>query len=139
MRIKLMPKIGTAVCLLVACVSGCGNQYDVDLVLVTGTVTLDGEPMQTGKVEFRPSESDKNKMAPRGAMGFTNELGNYELFFLNAKGCPVGNFKVVISYSTEGAGRLKLDSESKEQLAVEVTPDSNAVFDFNLNSLKKRR
>lgn len=124
---------------LVSFLPGCGNDYGIDLIPVTGTVSLDGQPLETGKVEFRPSEKDRSKMAPRGSTGFTNDSGKYELYFLNAKGCPVGDYEVVISSAAKNGRPLKLDQESKLQLSAEVTADGDGVFDFQLSSLKKRR
>ena len=44
--------------------SGCGNGHDIDLYPVTGTVTIDGNPVEGAMVNFQPTGEGR---APRGA------------------------------------------------------------------------
>ena len=83
---------------LPACVSlvvlGCWG-YRPDLPpteRVTGTVTLDGEPIAGARVQFVP---DKSK-GTEGAMasGVTDEQGQYELETARVKGAIVGFHKI---------------------------------------------
>lgn len=82
---------------LVTCLTlGCFG-YRPDLPpteRVTGTVTLDGQPVANARVQFVP---DKLK-GTEGAMasGTTDAEGKYELFTSTVKGAIVGHHKVSV-------------------------------------------
>jgi len=58
--------------------------------LVTGTVTLDGEPIENAQVNFYPSGG-------RASGAVTNAEGQYELMFHRKKGALIGTHKVTIT------------------------------------------
>jgi hypothetical protein len=72
-RIRTASRLA-AVTLLAAC-SGCGPGGP-ELADVTGTVTLDGKPVQGAILEFIPQEPGKST-----AWGSTDEDGRYEMAF----------------------------------------------------------
>ena len=85
--------IGGALFAVVGCGAGSGEQ----LAPVAGKVTVDGKPVTTGSVSFRPDagQGNKSQHQPNGAI---DAEGNYELFVPpDRKGAPPGWYKVVVS------------------------------------------
>ena len=78
---------------LVTCAAGCGGPAGVPgVVKVSGTVTLDGTPVEGATVTFQP-EGDA-----RAASGRTDANGVFQLTTLNSgDGALPGNYKVSIS------------------------------------------
>lgn len=117
--------IGFALGLLV----GCGPSSP-KLVPVTGTVSLDGEPLAFKSLLFLP----EGETAGNGAGGFTNGEGNYALTAVifgatkDYDGCPPGRYRVVVSEPTipitaADFGPLDEEEEGGEP-AVAVGPTS---------------
>jgi hypothetical protein len=80
--------------LLTAC---SGDQY----ADVTGKVTLDGQPLVGGTVEFSPEGGSP-------AYGVTDEQGMYKLLFSSEQqGAPVGKHRVRITSFSEAKPRIK--------------------------------
>jgi hypothetical protein len=77
---------------------GCGSSDRVQVYPVTGTITLDGEPMKGGgSIAFIPTGKDPGK-APGGEI---DESGNYVLStYAEGDGSMAGSFRVVISQVT---------------------------------------
>ncbi|MBA4031887.1 MAG: hypothetical protein C0478_13495 [Planctomyces sp.] len=132
-----------AICSL--CLVGCSGVSDApDLGLVTGTVTMEGEPLSGVQVTFQPVQG-------RPAFGVTNASGKYELTYIrDTRGCKIGPCKVIIgsgeerldNTSEEGDGAAAMQSSSEEsqiparygpesELTAEVHPGEN-VIDFRL-------
>lgn len=129
---------------------GCGTPSDrPELGEVTGTITMDGEPLSEIVVVFNPDNG-------RPARGKTDMDGMYELTYIGkTKGCKVGHNRVEIAPSEEGEedsedssdtenvgaakrplrGRVQVPARynSKSELEVDVEPGKN-VFDFKLES-----
>jgi len=115
--------IGPAVLLALAViVLGCGKDPNLPpLVPVTGTVTLDGKPLDSATVTFIPV----GKTRGNGAMGYTDEEGKYQLATHRGdRGAPVGEYRVVLNkmvmpdgtpYSAE-SGLAPMDSPAREIL-----------------------
>lgn len=75
-----------AVALLIA---GCGGPTNVGVV--TGVVTLDGQPLEEARVTFQPREGSPSA-------GTTDASGRYELRYTRSvKGAAVGEHEVSIS------------------------------------------
>lgn len=75
-----------------AAVVGCGGA-SVKTEMVTGLVTLDGEPVANAKITFAPN------VGSLGAYGNTDETGHYTLTTQGGapnKGAVVGEYKVAI-------------------------------------------
>lgn len=123
---------------------GCSDRGDrPDLATVSGTVTLDGNPVDSARVIFMPTEGS----APRGAIGVSDTEGNYELIYINEKGCPPGKFKVAITtrgqkYDDQGkfvgareeSIPAKYHNENKTKLTAVISLDDENVVDFPLKS-----
>jgi hypothetical protein len=76
---------------VIAC--GCGHRPDLPpLEEVTGTVTLDGNPLPRGTVQFVPDPADGAEL-PSG-VGEIDEQGRYVIFTAGVKGAVVGRHMV---------------------------------------------
>ncbi len=127
---------------------GCGGGGDdlPDVVPVSGTVTLNGEPLQGASVTFMGTG--------RPCYGATDENGKYTIKDLNGReGCPTGKYKVVISKyakpdgspleegpegGAEGVEHLppQYSSDEKTTLTADV-PEGGKTIDFKLEFKKK--
>jgi hypothetical protein len=82
--------------LLTACALGCGGSGRPKLVSVTGTVTLDGKPLEGAIVAFLPDVDAKAKYK-RPSSGITDASGKFTLgTYDKTDGAPVGKYKVGI-------------------------------------------
>jgi hypothetical protein len=70
--------------------AGCGGGPD-NMADVSGTVTLDGQPLSRARVEFSPADGSPS-------MGLTDEQGRYSLrFSRDVDGAMIGDHKIKIS------------------------------------------
>ena len=120
---------------LLAVTVGCGGP---DLNAVTGTVTLDGEPLADALLVFTPMTGG------RPAAARTDANGKYKLVYTrNASGTIVGEHVVEITTGDE----LEMDDGTVEKIAEKVpakynldselranVEDGSNVFDFELLS-----
>ncbi len=124
-----------AAILLALVSSGCGSRDD--LGRVSGSVTLDGEPLEEAFVQFEPT-------APGGSTSYgrTDGNGNYSLMFSrSAEGASLGENRVRITTFdlVDGGDRASLPEKvparynRDSELVVTVEPGSNT-FDFPLES-----
>lgn len=76
---------------------GCSSRGDQpELGTVTGTITLDGQPLAGVAVVFQPDNG-------RPSRGMTDAQGKYELTYIRqTKGAKVGPHRVEIAPSEEG-------------------------------------
>jgi len=83
-------RVGLIFVLLLTVASGCGKAKPT-VAEVTGTVTLDGKPLELVHVEFWP------EIGPR-AFGKTDETGKFKLITddRTQEGCPPGRNKVAV-------------------------------------------
>ena len=102
-----------------------------DVAPVTGTVTLNGEPLAGASVIFQ-SESGHS------AMGTTDSTGSYQLTAPgNQKGAVIGLNKVKINSKLDGPpgpnwkDPIPARYNSKSELSAQVNPGKNS-FDFAL-------
>lgn len=133
------------------CVAGCsqsvGTDYSqLDLVDVSGTVTLDGQPLSGVTVAFE---------SPEGTFsyGVTDEAGKYNLMFNSEKsGCLTGEKTVRIRFvndsespddggdTEEGAAEVmdtpsQVPEQYNKQSTLKATVDADhTTFDFDLKS-----
>lgn len=127
--------------------AGCGGgvvKKGPALVPVDGTVTLDGKPLAEASVMFGAGS----------AFGQTDATGHYELKAQGAKkGCPVGDYKVVVEKWVKADGSVYQSAEGispmdagakqtippqysdmeKTELKAKVT-ESGGKFNFELKS-----
>ncbi|QDV70023.1 hypothetical protein Poly24_37420 [Rosistilla carotiformis] len=52
--------VAASLCTLALCVSGCGPTKSAPSVRISGTVTLDGKPLETGQISFIPTDGKGN-------------------------------------------------------------------------------
>ena len=118
---------------LVALLSGCGG--DLKVAPVTGTVTLDGKPLERASVLFQPEKGG------RPSFGVTDANGKFTLAYsMNEQGAEVGSATVKITTklqaeSADGDYRENAPRAaervparySKEPLKVTVEPKSNTI------------
>lgn len=128
---------------LLAITSGCsGERLDPEYKPVTGTVTLDGQPLSDAQVSFVPLGSGSS------GTGFTDENGTYQLYYAARRaGAKLGENRVYITKSRppssnkgEFARLSEADSEMlpvrynrKTELTASVQDKQN-VIDFDLKS-----
>ncbi len=126
---------------LLAVFVGCGNS---DVGLVTGTVKLDGQPLEGAVITFYPVVEGSGKANRGGASyGQTDAEGKYELVYNRSeKGAEIGPHKVVITTLEEGGGdygpgtpeKLPKRYNVETELTAEVTPGRNTIDFLELTS-----
>lgn len=125
--------------LLLISFCGCGKDYGVELHYVSGTVTLDGEPLPEASVEFRPVPGSDH----RGTIGYTNASGFYKQLYRDGVGSPAGEYRVTISTYAEPADQDAPDARATAErvhpsyqgkLKAVVTPGGDNTFNFDLSS-----
>jgi len=85
-----------AVALAAVLATGCGSGDETDyyaLVPVTGTVTLDGKPLDGAKVIFSP----KGNVPDTPGSDVTGKEGNYKIMYRGRSGVAKGNYSVQVS------------------------------------------
>jgi hypothetical protein len=112
---------------------GCGDSKHGT---VSGTVTLDGQPLANAVVSFQPSSTELNP-GP-GSVGRTNDRGEYTLEVVGGgHGAVVGSHKVSIRAGGDGAKApsvaVPARYNSKSELKFEVKPGQNTA-NFELAS-----
>ena len=114
-------------------VGGCGGSFDV--APVTGTVTLDGQPLASAEVTFQPQDG-------RPSTGLTDQQGRYELVYSrDSKGAMIGSHTVRITTPTvdddgnplPDASPLPAKYNIESTLTAQVAAGSNTI-DFPLTS-----
>ncbi|WP_435009191.1 hypothetical protein P12x_000440 [Tundrisphaera lichenicola] len=98
--------------------SGCGEDDGLNRQAVSGTVTLDGKPLETGTIRLLPTSAE----ATTETSTFI-EMGSYS--FSKADGPVPGSYKVVISSAKRGAFDLpqgKTPGEAHPPKAKEEVP-----------------
>lgn len=101
---------------LTGCLSACGGGASdmPEVGTVTGTVTLDGNPVAGATVSFWPKEGG------RTSTGVTDENGRYELEYMpGVKGAKIGRCQVSVSTMREAEY-----DESGENIIREATEET---------------
>lgn len=84
-------KLGTL--LLLVGLAGCGSATGPGMTAVSGTVTLNGEPVGPGTVAFIPSDGTGNP-----ATGNVDESGKFQMSVHKpGDGVPPGTYKVTVT------------------------------------------
>ena len=130
---------------LAALLCGCGGNSGPDLEDVSGTVTLDGEPLPEATVRFLP-ESDGTAEYVRPATGVTDSSGWYSLSYSSSRdGALPGKYRVAITTYREGGydedeegnpipgAPEKVPSAYNSETTLTVTVPSDS-YDFELKS-----
>lgn len=108
---------------------GCSRGDLPELGKVSGTVTLDGQPLSGAIVMFQPASG-------RPAFGNTDESGNYDVSFTgDVKGAVVGKSSVHIFWPDGEPGSKPIPAKynAKSEITKDVAGGSNT-FDFALES-----
>jgi hypothetical protein len=121
-------KCGLAFSILCAGLAGCGRSDLPPLGQVSGTVTMDGQPLDGVIVLFKPKEG-------RPAAATTNSSGYYELEYIDrVKGTKTGPNTVSFEWPLGKSGPPIPDKYgARSELMQEVKPGRNK-FDFALES-----
>ena len=116
-----------AVCFLLLtslAVAGCSQG---DWGYVTGTVTLDGEPVGPGTLVFEPSDPERGN-GP-SSLGHFDESGRFELVSAGGKkGAPIGNYRILLMAG--GPGSLA-DEAAAVEAQRQATPIPRKYFDYD--------
>jgi len=125
--------------LFVLLLAGCGKS-GVDLALVSGRVTLDGQPMYGARLMFQPEASGSSP-----SYGTTDREGRYELGYKRGqKGARIGWHTVRIESPAEHTGPngktgspgkpLPPRYNTRSEIRREVKADDENEFNFELKS-----
>jgi hypothetical protein len=110
---------------LIVFIAGC-KPAGPELGLVSGRVTLDGQPVEGARLKFQP---DGNKPP---SIGVTDKDGHYEAFYKrDIDGAQVGQHTIVIRTSDNPAIPAKYNDAT--ELRREVKVGKNEI-DFELTS-----
>ncbi|HUG67836.1 MAG TPA: carboxypeptidase-like regulatory domain-containing protein [Pirellulaceae bacterium] len=131
----------TCLCLLVLTAAGCGAKYQT--APVSGTITLDGQPLGDATVTFTPEAVGLD--APTSS-GRTDASGNYTLALIvdGSPGALVGKHTVVVAPNVESESDVYTPEEMERaslppsQFAFQVEPGENQA-DFKLTSASEAR
>jgi hypothetical protein len=119
-------------CLLFALLAGCGERGP-SLANVSGTVTLDGQPLPNARVTFYPVSGI------RESTGLTDPSGKYELIYLrDTHGAALGDHvvrihKQAIEEGVAAPSPLPLKYNEESELTTIVVSGQNTC-DFSLHS-----
>jgi hypothetical protein len=129
----------TLACLACIALTGCGQSSDLDKVVVTGRVTLDGQPIPNGEIRFIPDAGTKGPIS-----GGPIKDGAYKAE--GRGGVPIGEHLVEIrayrpqggpqAAATEGGpAEQYLATKYNEHTTLRATIDpSTETQDFELTS-----
>ncbi|NUQ65549.1 MAG: carboxypeptidase regulatory-like domain-containing protein [Pirellulales bacterium] len=78
---------------------GCGGGENLELLPVSGKVSLADGPLAGAGVSFR-ADASKGNNTPHIPSGTTDSEGKYELTTGNTKGAPAGWYKVAVTPPT---------------------------------------
>ena len=118
-----------AICLAVGC-----SKSEFELVPVSGTVTLDSEPIAGGVINFQPVASADATTGGPGSSGRINDEGRFSLTTVRGQpGAVVGTHKVkIFSFSPESPVVSDTDSgPSKERVPERYNYRSKLTFEVS--------
>lgn len=93
-----MNQVRKLICLSVVVIAGCGSDRP-PLASLTGTVTLDGVPVQYGGLMFSPVDGG------RPSVGGTNEKGEFKAIYVyGVPGAIIGKHRVMFEEGSADQG-----------------------------------
>jgi hypothetical protein len=111
-----------AAALLAALGGGCGESGPA-LVPVTGTVTLNGKPLEGATVSFMPDPSNKGGIPGED---LTGPQGNYKAITLGRSGLVPGKYKVTVSKMPVAPGGPGADMAKEDPYMAQLGAESAA-------------
>jgi hypothetical protein len=111
---------------------GCTPSDRPPLGRVTGTVTMDGQPLEGVIINFRPDQG-------RTSTCETGPKGNYDLIYeYQVNGATIGMNTVSFVWPTgvEGKGAIPAEFAEKSEIKVDVKSGRNK-FDFDIKTAAK--
>ncbi len=147
MRVSAVWRVVSLV-LVAACGLGCAKGPTEDLVLVSGTITLDEKPLEGATVAFIPEKSKQTQPS----WGFSDAAGKYHLKTAEGyDGISHGEYRIVVSKltmqdgspipkgsQTGGADGLEIvpfpHCDPRQTKNVAVIEHDGAVFDVAMKS-----
>lgn len=105
---RLQGKFGLGlICLVMLATIGCGGSSRPKMAKVSGTVTLDGKPLEGAQVVFIADG------APRNATGTTDAAGKFTLTTFEANdGAVLGEHSITVTKMTSSAPAMSADDPS---------------------------
>lgn len=148
MKIISIPFCAVALILFAHLVGCGGNDSGLNLVPVSGTITLDGAPLTGADVEFISQNVKVNEDGLGGSSGFTNTdgSGHFEMYTASYAGIQPGEYRVRINKVSkpeivnpearvpEGKELVPPRYNTKTDLVVEISKDGNTDLNFELKS-----
>lgn len=132
---------------LVGGFTGCGNPSPVPLAKASGKVTLEGQPVTTGRILFRPIRPAGSKSAIVGkiARAAINENGEFVLTsYHQGDGAAVGEHRVQLIAASgaedddkEKTKKKKLPGKVPDGLVVSVEQGKDNYFEIKLETTEK--
>ncbi|MBU6174944.1 MAG: hypothetical protein KGQ60_14125 [Planctomycetes bacterium] len=117
---------------VLVCAVGCSPSDRPPLGRVTGTVTMDGKPLEGVIINFRPDQG-------RTSTCETDTKGYYDLIYeYQVNGAKVGPHTVSFVWPTGAEGKKGIPAKygDKSDIQVEVKKGSNK-FDFDIQTASK--
>lgn len=123
--------------------SGCGSKDPLNRRAISGTVTLDGQPLKQGSIAFQPLQ--------QGGVGSGGLISDGKYTIPAGKGLPQGKYRVTVNAGGETAAKLGPDGmpgdagaapkelvpaiyNTASTLTAEVSDTRSQQFDFQLKS-----
>lgn len=124
----LANSIGLSLLLLISL--GCGSGRS-DLVEVTGKVTLDGQPVEKGKITFEATDGKG------GVEGGSIESGKYSVMTTpGSKAVKINSPKVVGQKKTYGTADSPTEEVTQEAIPKKYNRDTELTIDVSDSSLE---
>ncbi len=113
--------------LVLVCITGCGDSYSrPKLVKVSGSITLDGQPLPEASIILEPAVAGKEKGSyNRSSNAMTDAEGKFQISTYGENdGLPVGKYKVaVVKQTRKNPPGMDPEMATPEQLAKVVVKD----------------
>lgn len=128
-----------ALCVM-APLGGCGRSDLPPMAPVTGTVTVDGRPVEGATVLFHPTSQTDQPGATRPGAGTCDDNGQFQITtFRSGDGGLIGTHKVTVSKAVDPSSASPGNVFAWEYvdlattpLTAEVTADGDNVFAFDV-------
>jgi hypothetical protein len=122
---RASPLVTAALATVLLSITGCSGRYEPsasDLGRVTGTVTLDGEPVPNAILMLRPDAEGAHQSIARA-----DDKGFYKaMYYTDLEGVQVGPCTVIVTFGMDlSRGVVPPKYSSESELKFEVMPGDN--------------